>query len=818
MIAKIALDVKKQSLDSLYDYEIPAHMTETAKIGQRVIAPYGRSNRMLQGIIIELCDSSDYDKLKQISEILDEESPLDENMVDLLNFVKTRYFCTYFDAIKAILPIGIRMQFAEVYSVNEDNEELCREVNLSDNEILLLNEISKHKNVEYSVLAKAVDFECKSMISKLVEKGFVIKSQKNVGMAEETLRQMARLIASQSEIDAHLGKKGNKKHEAVIEILMNGDYSTVAELCYFAGVSRSVISTLERRGIIEVENRRVESAMFHDQIAERAEDVKINLSIEQKIVYDKIINNLSQEHPKTALLHGVTGSGKTLVFMKAIETAIKMGKSAIVLVPEIVLTPQLTQRFLAKFGEKVALIHSKLSNTERRDAWRNIREEKCKIVLGTRSAIFAPVKNLGIIVMDEEHEYAYKSESAPRYHARTVAKYRAHKEGALLLLCSATPSIESYSYAKKGSYELLKLCNRFNESQLPPVTVTSLKEELLSGMSSVTGPTLIDAITQTLNLKKQAILFLNRRGYSTFLNCDSCATVLECENCSVSMTYHNANNLLMCHICGRTAKVPDFCPECNTGQIVKRGIGTQKVEEEIVRLFPEARVLRMDMDTTRYKMSHEEMLSKFAAGEYDILIGTQMVTKGIDFPNVNLVGVLFADSLLFQDDFRAGERAFSLLTQVVGRAGRAKVEGRAIVDSFVEGNRIIEFAKTQNYEEFYENEIAFRKMAVYPPYCDIYTITFTHENENLLEQAAKEFQKGIISEIEQNKIQKIILFPLTKSSVYKANNQYRLRMVLKCVDSQAIRNALKKVQIQVNKHKYYSNVICVIDINPLSGN
>ncbi len=811
MIAVTVLDLKGPMGGRTFDYKIPLYLDGRLTAGCRVMVPFGRGNKRAQGMVIEVKESSPFKGLKEIAQLIDQEPLLDSAQLGVLSFVKERCFCSYFDVLKSMLPAGIR------YVPTDILEIVMKPSQSSD----IIEAIASMKKPTASALENILMRPLKEEIAELIDQGILrVKSVRGGKIAEGTTRKMARLCRSYDEVTAYLdslGKKGEKQERVCDVMMMQGEMSA-AEVAYLAGVSQSVIDTLEKNGIVETYERELIKNPYEGKLVHGNSTGEIKLTEEQRVAVEGISSLIESKKPAVSLLYGVTGSGKTLCYLSLIDKLLDEGKGAIVLVPEIVLTPQLTDRFIGRYGDNVAVLHSRLAETERRDAWKQIKRGVCKIVVGTRSAVFAPVKNLGLIVMDEEQDSAYKSESTPRYHARIVAKYRAANENATLLLCSATPSVESFAAAKEGRYSLFELKSRFSDNGMPSVTVTNLRDELSAGMSSVTGPTMIKAIGETLAEGKQAILFLNRRGYNTFFSCKICGESIVCGDCSISMTYHSANGLLMCHYCGKTMEVPQVCPSCKVGTLMRRGFGTQRVEEEIARLFPEARILRMDMDTTSYKMSHEEMLTLFATGEYDILLGTQMVTKGLDMPNVSLVGVLFADSLLMQDDYRASERAFSLLTQVVGRAGRADTPGRAIIETFIPDNAVIDLARRQDYLKFFIGEIAFRRTAAYPPYCDIYCMVFSGEDEDKTKSACEFFVNHLEKVFKKDRIHSIIMFPAMRAPVYKINGRHRYRIIMKCVDSKKIREILSVALAELSAKSEYANIYCSVDLNPYSMN
>ncbi len=808
MIAKVALDLRIFSIDKEYDYLLPEAFVEVAKPGMRVIVPFGAGNRRMQGLILSLAETTDYAKIKEVAQLLDDEPLLSPAQLAIMRFVRERCFCTYFDVMRTMLPAGIRYAPADILEV----------VAPSPGDEELLGTVARLRAPTEERLAFELGRPVAGDVARLVAAGVLRKKAVRTGLSEGSVRKMARLSVSPEEASAYIRSLGStgKKHERTLDVLMTGEEVPAAEVCYLAGVTDSVLQTLSKRGLVEFFEREVIKNPYAGKLSFGITAGPIELTVEQRLAVEGISALMDGGAPAVALLFGVTGSGKTLCYLSLIDRMLKESKGTIVLVPEIVLTPQLTDRFIGRYGDKVAVLHSGLAAGERRDAWKRIRRGECRIVVGTRSAVFAPVENLGLIVMDEEQDSAYKSESTPRYHARTVAKFRAANENCTLLLCSATPAVESYAAAKEGRYHLFTLNSRYTAVGMPKVVVTNLKDELSCAVSSVTGPTLVGELQKTLDEGKQAILFLNRRGYNTFLSCKECGASVTCDNCSISMTYHAANGLLMCHYCGKTMEVPALCPTCKHGTLTRRGFGTQRVEEEISRLFPDARLLRMDMDTTSYKMSHEEMLLEFAGGRYDILIGTQMVTKGLDLPNVRTVGVLFADSLLLQDDFRASERAFALLTQVVGRAGRADTPGLAVIETFVPDNAVIELARRQDYISFFEGEIAFRRTAAYPPYCDIYHIAFSGEDEAKTRGASEFFVNHLSNVFKNEQSHSIIMTPAMPAPVSRIGGKYRYRTLIKCRDNAHLRAILAQAYTALLGSKAYDGVTCAIDLNPYS--
>lgn len=602
-----------------------------------------------------------------------------------------------------------------------------------------------------------------------------------------------------------------KKQRSVCELLADIGAAGVNEICEFCSVSTGVLNTLEKHNIVEFYNKEIMRNPYASSTEGAKED--IILSPEQSSAYKQ--NSQLLDKGGVSLLYGVTGSGKTQIYLKLIDDVINSGKDAIVLVPEISLTPQVLNKFHSRYGSKTAVIHSGLSLGERNDEFKRIDRGEAKIVIGTRSAVFAPVHNLGIIIIDEEQEQTYKSERTPRYNAKDVARFRTKYNNALLLLGSATPSIESYSNAIKGKYHLSTLNERYGNAVLPNVVCVDMKNEMKNGNKSCISSVLRESLCETIDNGKQAILLINRRGYNTFIACNECGHILTCPNCSISLTYHSFNNRLTCHYCGYTKKLDNKCDNCQSDSVRYSGYGTQRIEEEVSALVPNARILRMDADTTSTKFAHEKLLNQFANKEYNILIGTQMVAKGLDFEDVSLVGVVNADNSLYDESYTANERAFDLITQVVGRAGRRDTQGKAIIQTVNPYNEIIEFASNQDYEAFYDSEIQMRRLMIYPPFCDIFLATFTGDNENEVALCAKEFFEAMV---ELNKSQysdvKLVALGPTPAKISKINNSYRYRLALKTKNNKRIRQMITNILKSVQKNKLYSKVSIGISLNP----
>ena len=617
--------------------------------------------------------------------------------------------------------------------------------------------------------------------------------------------RMIRLRAEDEELFGAL----TKKQRIVVDLLLDVGTAEVNEVCEFCSVGISVLKNLEKNGVCEFYKKEILRNPYN--ISSEVSKEKINLSSSQSKAYETFSKMLVSGGE--GLLYGVTGSGKTLVYLKLIDDAIEMNRGVILMVPEIALTPQTLGIFHKRYGNSVAVFHSGLSLGERNDEYLRVKRGNAKIVIGTRSAIFAPIENLGLIVMDEEQEHTYKSERTPRYNTKDVAKFRARFNNALFLMASATPSVETYSAAKNGKYVLCELEERYGDTPLPEVICVDMKKEMRLGNKSPISETLSELIKGNLEKGKQTILLINRRGYNTFIACDECGHIITCPNCSISLTYHSYNNRLMCHYCGYSKMLDNVCPECGSNSVRYSGYGTQRIEDELEMLFPEARILRMDADTTSAKFSHQKILDSFKDGEYDILIGTQMVAKGLDFENVTLVGVVNADNSLYDENYNASEKSFDLITQVVGRAGRRSERGRAVIQTLNPDNETVEFASMQDYKGFYNNEIALRRYLIYPPFCDILCAFFSGEDENKVALCAKAFFDELLS-LNNEYRQKIIVLGPTPAKVAKINNKYRYRLAVKCKNSSDMRKMITQVLKRINKIKEFKEISISVDINP----
>ncbi|MCQ4022594.1 MULTISPECIES: primosomal protein N' [unclassified Ruminococcus] len=810
-ICRVAVENAAFGFDKLFDYEIGEDIAAQNVIGCRVLVPFGKSRKQRQGIVFDVFsgDGDSTKSLKKISVVLDREPLLSDEMLRLAAFIKSQYFCTYYEAARAMLPAGFNYKIKETYCLNADYKG---KLILDDTEQAIVSFVgSANHSVSRQEICSAfeLDFNTK-LLDDLCKSGVLESSESAVRCVGDLSEKMVELCTFDDEADAL-----TPKQKEVFELLKMAGEISLKEIIYFTGYTKAVVDALVKKGYARYFDREVIKSAEPSVNAETVQE--ISLTQEQNRAYLGLCEKYKTQKPCVSLLYGVTGSGKTSVFMKLIDRISKDGRGIIVMVPEIALTPQIINIFKARYGGSVAVFHSALSLGERINEWKRVRCGEAKIAIGTRSAVFAPVQNLGLIIMDEEQEYTYKSESTPRYHAREVAKFRCKENSCMLLLSSATPSIESYYKAQTGVYSLFTLSKRYGKAQLPPVLVADMNIELEQGNKTVVSSVLLQSLQENLAEGKQSILLLNRRGYNTFVACRHCKEVVSCPNCSISLTYHSANNRLMCHYCGYSIALTDKCPSCHEHGLRFSGTGTQKAEETLAALLPGARILRLDADATMRKNSHETLLGSFKRGEYDILIGTQMVAKGLDFPNVTLVGVLSADQILYSDDYRSFERSFSLLTQVVGRAGRGDCPGRAVIQTFTPDSYVINLSAMQDYLAFYNTELAMRRSLLYPPFSDICMIGFVGDNELLTANAAKECTRLLCRSARETypQLPLRVLGP-TAAAVKKVSNKYRYKTVLKYKNSRNFRTMLSQLLIDFGKISKYSRVTVYVDVNPES--
>lgn len=808
LLVQVAVENTTYTFDKLFTYSVPPSLCEQAVPGARVTVPFGAGSRERVGVIFSL--GGTYDKrIKEITSVLDPQPILSSEMLSLAMWVKDRYFCTIFEAVKLMIPSGLHFRLKNSYVLSPDFKNFDREdfTPVQWQIIMLLQTAGKSVPVEV-ISQKLGITEASPDFREMLENEIVCKVNTAAGKIKDAISKMVRPI---DDFDGKLTPRQKEVYQTLCDV---GEASE-KELCYFTGASPSVVKALVEKGAAEVFEYEVYRRPELYTADEKA-FAEITLSQQQQAVFTDLLGDYkSAQGGKCSLLYGVTGSGKTSVFIKLIQAVRAEGRGVIVMVPEISLTAQTISRFRQSFGDSIAVFHSGLSLGERTDEWKRVNRGEADIVIGTRSAVFAPVKNLGLIVIDEEQEHTYKSESAPRYDAREVARLRCRKNNALCLLSSATPSIEACRMANAGKYGFHKLESRYGAAQMPKVELVDMNLDGLPGDSFAIGSRLAQALTENFAGGRQSIVLLNRRGYHTFASCSSCHEVITCPNCSISLTYHSANHRLMCHYCGYSAPFSSKCPTCGDDTVTFKGLGTQKAEEQLQTILPEARILRIDTDSISAKYSLEKKLEQFAAGEFDVMVGTQMVAKGLDFENVTLVGVLSADQNLYNDDFRSNERTFDLLTQVVGRAGRGKFSGTAIIQTYSPENPVLHFAAQQDYFGFYEQEISFRKAMLYPPFADLLVIGFVGASESKVKNAAEEFTAmlGRLAADEFPELPMRVIRP-SPAAVAKVSGKYRYKLIVKCRNSPRLRELTSRLLTSFAAIKDYQQVTAYADLNP----
>ena len=747
LLAQAAVNDANIHFDRLYSYLIPAQLVGKVYPGSMVLVPFGRGNKARMAVVLAVEEAEETDapqRLKSLYDAAPEDARLTPDLLELVRFLKERTFCTWFEAVKAVIPYGAQYRPATV-----DGRPVMQ-----------------------------------SRLTRSTEKLYTL-----AGALPEKPKPGPRQLAA-------------------VEALKNGPLT--ARQLDEVGISRATLDGLVKKGILTVAEQDKALDLF---AAIPFDPQPLTLSAEQQQVFQELLPSLEDDKPHAALLHGVTGSGKTIVFLRLIQRTLALGRRALVLVPEISLTPQMILRLKGQFGRRVAVQHSALNHTERLLQWQMIQDGGADIVVGTRSAVFSPLENIGLIIIDEEQEHTYRSESAPRYSAHEVARQRAAENGALLLLASATPSTESFYAAQHGRTQLVRLTKRYGGNPLPKVQIVDMRAELASGNPREISLAMEDAIRHNLEAGKQTILLLNRRGYQTVAQCEDCREVLKCPKCSVPMVYHKSAHKVLCHYCGSQQEPPPtLCPACG-GKLQYRGFGTQKAEEELAKLFPDARVLRMDQDSTAAKDAHEKLLAKFARHEYDIMVGTQMVAKGLDFEDVTLVGVLGIDSLLFAQGFRAYETVFSLVTQVVGRSGRAKDPGFAIIQTTDPDNPVLTLAAAQDYDAFYEQEIAYRKLGLYPPFCGLCVIGFAGAKENEVARAAARFSALLGQQAAKQPDLPLRILGPTPGSIEKINDTYRYKLTVKCRNDRRFRDLVRSTLALYEKEKLPSKASVIVDLH-----
>lgn len=814
LVAQVALNAASFGYDRYYSYAVPEVWADTVRIGMRVAVPFGSGNRRRIAMILALTNEQPLSedgtplRLKPIAGVLDTEPVLNDELLSLVHFLHERTFCTRYDAVRAVLPGGMQIRLQEQFLpvTPPDGIRLSEE---EENYLSMLRKARSRHELDRLLQTKG-DQQRKEILCALEEKGCLVRITEGKKAAADHTDKMLRLSGEYRANPSAF--RPTPKQRTALAVLEAHEMISAKECAYYAGVTENVIRNLVKSGIaelFEVELLRVP----RDAVVTKPPEMTI-LSEEQEAAFQAVASAVDAGKAAAFLLYGVTGSGKTAVFEQLIAHTLRQGKQALLLIPEISLTPQIVQRFQQAFGNQVALIHSGLSLGQRLDTDKLIRRGEVNIVIGTRSAVFAPLSRLGLIILDEEGEHSYKSDAAPRYHAADIAKERCRYHQAALVLASATPSLESRYLAEKGVYRLLTLKQRYNQAPLPEVTVVDMNVERMNGNNSPFSIALADALRENLSNGKQSILLLNRRGYHTMLQCTKCNTPVYCPNCSVPMTFHKPNGSLMCHYCGHIQPPVSECPACGHENLRKMGFGTQRLEEELQSLLPTAKILRMDADTTMTRSAYETGFQAFARGEYDIMCGTQMIGKGLDFPNVTLVGVVSIDKALYAGDFRSYERTFSLITQVVGRSGRGEYAGRAILQTAMPEHYVLALAAKQDYDGFYAEELALRRALMFPPICDLCVIGLSAVLEQKVKQAAAQFIVLLTQKIqrEQLKLPLRVLGPV-EASYGKLNGKYRRRILLKCKNTALMRNFIRELLSICFSDKHFSGVSIYADMN-----
>ncbi|MCE5003241.1 primosomal protein N' [Staphylococcus pseudoxylosus] len=798
MIAKVIVDIPSKSVDFTFDYIIPTRLQSMVQVGMRVIVPFGP--RTIQGYVMQVTEQPDGNidiaKLKEIKEIQDIKPELTEELIQLTEWYNNYFVTKRISMLEVMLPSAIKAKYTKVFSI-VDADAVPES---------LLVKFDKDGQYPYKEAQYNDDL---GQIVPLLKQG-IVSEVTLLSQNVSKKKQRAVSIIEGFDYDSILGslEKSKKQYDLYAYLLDERHHTVLLKDLEEMGFSKSSIDTLMRKGFVEKYDAIVERDPFETRVFEQ--DQKQQLTDDQQEAYKSILESIQAHQQRTYLLHGVTGSGKTEVYLQTIEEVLKLGRQAMMLVPEIALTPQMVLRFKRRFGDEVAVLHSGLSKGERYDEWQKIRDGKASVSVGARSSVFAPFKNLGMIIIDEEHESSYKQEDYPRYQARDIAQWRSQYHQCPLILGSATPSLETYARAEKGVYELLSLPNRVNQQALPEIEIVDMRTELSSGNRSMFSEQLRKSIQQRLDKNEQIVLFLNRRGYASFMLCRDCGHVPQCPNCDISLTYHKSTDQLKCHYCGHQEVPPNKCPNCESEHIRQVGTGTQRVEELLQEAFQEARIIRMDVDTTSRKGAHEKLLDDFGAGKGDILLGTQMIAKGLDFPNITLVGVLNADTMLNLPDFRASERTYQLLTQVSGRAGRHEKEGEVIIQTYNPEHYAIKDVQANDYTAFFNKEMNYRKMGKYPPYFFLINFTIAHKEMKKVMEASKHIHKILL----QHLTDKALVLGPSPAALSRINNEYRFQILVKYKSEPALHEALKYLDDYYHDQYLKEKLSLKIDINP----
>lgn len=813
-IAKIALEAAPFAVDLPYSYGVPPALAETLAPGMRVLVPFGQGNRTCEGLVLSV-EEGEESGLKKVQTLLDQQPVLSRAGIQLALWMRERFFCTVYAAAMTMLPTGLWYTLREGYALapGTDREQVDRETQNAPLRRQVMDLI--YAAGGSATLEQVKDLpgmkNPKGVLSELVKAGFLIRqsqARRKVGDKTEKIAVLAMEPAQAMAVVQENRRMGPVQRE-VTHLLCSLGRASVKELCYFTGASRAVVKGLEKKGILTLEEEAVASA----PLPQTGEILPLStLNPQQEEAFQGLRQLLESGTPQAALLYGVTGSGKTQVYLHLIQQTLAQGRGAIVMVPEIALTPSLLTLFLSHFGQKVAVLHSCLSVRERYEQWKRVKQGQAPLVIGTRSAVFAPLEDPGLIILDEEQESSYQSESLVRYHARDVAKFRCAQHKGLLLLGSATPAVESRYAAETGQYHLFRLAERYNQRDLPPVHIADMKEELRQGNNSGLSQTLCRELEENFCRGEQSILFLNRRGNSRMVLCSQCGEAPSCPRCSVHLTYHSANGRLMCHYCGHSEPLPQRCPQCGE-RLQFVGMGTQKIQEVLRERYPEVEVMRMDADTITAAQPHEVLLERFRRKKIPILLGTQMVAKGLDFDNVTLVGVIDGDLSLYADNYRAGERTFSLLTQVVGRAGRGEKPGRAVIQTWSPDNDIISLAARQDYDTFCQRETALRRMLGFPPFTDLFRLTVSGPEESQVLRCCAVLRRSL-QPWAQGGEDREVLGP-APAGILKVNNRYRYRILIKCRNSKENRAMLAQLMRLAQQDRVNRGLSILMDVNPM---
>ncbi|WP_141992202.1 primosomal protein N' [Bacillus sp. B4EP4a] len=797
-IASVIVDVPAKQTDREFDYRIPEKWNQVIKPGMRVIVPFGP--RMVQGFVTGLKAKSDFAKLRNIKEPMDLEPILNDELLQLGDWLTKEAMCFKISALQAMLPAAMKAKYEKVIKVVEDKKEQLP--------LFIQNLFGKNDSISWK---DVIEGENASLFQKEMQNGnlelvYNVKNRLN----KKTVRVIKSLLSPKElkEMASAMSSHAKKQQELLQYFIEHQEPIPLKELLELINTSSGTVKSLVAKGALAEMDQEIYRDPYENRVFEKS--TPFTLTAEQTAALKPINEKIHHDEHDVFLLYGVTGSGKTEVYLQAIASVIEKGKEAIMLVPEISLTPQTVKRFKERFGEQVAVMHSGLSVGEKYDEWRKIHRKEVKVVVGARSAVFAPFENLGLIIIDEEHESSYKQEETPRYHARDVAVERAKSYKCPVILGSATPTLESFARAKKNVYKLLTLSQRMNKNALPAVDIVDMREELRTGNRSMFSELLFTKLKDRLEKGEQTVLMLNKRGHSSFVMCRSCGLVINCPNCDISLTYHRFNDIMKCHYCGFEEGMPSVCPECESEHIRFFGTGTQKVEEELAKILPEARVIRMDVDTTSKKGSHERLLNAFGEGKADILLGTQMIAKGLDFPNITLVGVLSADTMLHLPDFRSSEKTFQLLTQVSGRAGRHQLPGEVVIQTYTPEHYSIELSALQDFDAFYEREMHLRRQSHYPPYYYVVLITVSHEDLMKTVSVTEKITNYLGSRLNRDSI---VLGPVA-SPISRINNRYRYQCLIKYKREPDLNQHLRTLLEHYQKETAQNHLQISIDLNP----